>query len=306
MASFTLTAAQIFPNGTSVGAYPVTNWARPRDFSGAPLGSATDTQTMTSSTLTFTGLTAATDYQAVADLGGGNYRYVRFTAAADAAASSSGATDAEVSAAVATKADTSSLAAADASTLEVVGGVLREKDGGTTLAKLATAAKADWEYAYSDYKRIGPLAASRLDAPGAGTFVLLANAGVLAANASAGYSVFYLDPANYAAGSRTVKYNLDATALVNATAPTVNFTLGLYPVTAVAGAAATLSITLGTVTSGSTCLFTAPGATSTNHVNSTDFTAPAAGYFAIGCVVSGAAAANSSTLVGATLQMRQV
>lgn len=154
------------------------------------------------------------------------------------------------------------------------------------------------------YKRISPLAATRLDAPGAGTFVILANAGVLAANAAAGYSVFYLDPAEYATGALATKYNLDCTVLVNATAPTVNFTAGLYPVTAVAGAAATLSITLGTVTSGSTALFTTPGATSLNHVNSTDFTAPAAGYFAIGCVVSGAAAANSSTLVGASLRVR--
>lgn len=83
MADFTLTDVQRFPEGTSVDAYPVSGW---RDDllppTGDPLGSATDTQTMTAGTLTFTGLTAGVNYFAYAQVGSDD-RYTLFTAAAD-------------------------------------------------------------------------------------------------------------------------------------------------------------------------------------------------------------------------------
>lgn len=78
MATFTLTDQISFPNGTSVAAYPVSNW--PGGYvrtNAAPVGSATNSQTMTSGTLTFTGLADNTHYVAYA-LVGGAHRYQSF------------------------------------------------------------------------------------------------------------------------------------------------------------------------------------------------------------------------------------
>lgn len=87
MANFTLTASATFKDGLSVGAYPVSNWPAQIEPTwtapAAPLGSATNSQTMTAGTLTFTGLSSGVDYVAVADIGGGVYRYLRFKAGAD-------------------------------------------------------------------------------------------------------------------------------------------------------------------------------------------------------------------------------
>lgn len=84
MANVTLTKVEQFPNGTVVGAYPVSGW---RDDqippSGAALGSATNSQTMTSGTLTFTGLTAGVEY--FAGKADGTLGYVRIRAGADQA-----------------------------------------------------------------------------------------------------------------------------------------------------------------------------------------------------------------------------
>lgn len=83
MATFTLTNIDRFPEGTSVAAYPLSNWPNGIvDQGAAPVGSATDTQTMTSGTLTFTGLTTNTNYVAYA-APGGNKHYVYFTPGQD-------------------------------------------------------------------------------------------------------------------------------------------------------------------------------------------------------------------------------
>lgn len=78
MASFTLDdLGGTFPDGTTVGAYPASAWSG-RFASGAPLGSATSSQSVTNQSATFTGLTADTDYYAAGDIGDGTYRYVHF------------------------------------------------------------------------------------------------------------------------------------------------------------------------------------------------------------------------------------
>lgn len=77
--TFTLDSTTVFPPGTSVAAYPTSNWPGNRvDTTAAPLGSATNSQTMGTSNLTFTGLAAETDYVAYAQVGG-VHRYVGFT-----------------------------------------------------------------------------------------------------------------------------------------------------------------------------------------------------------------------------------
>ena len=79
MPNITLSAAH-FPDGTSVGAYPVSNWGGETKPSGAPQGSATAT-VVASNGVAFTGL-AAGAYWAVGQVAG-VYKYVRFVAGED-------------------------------------------------------------------------------------------------------------------------------------------------------------------------------------------------------------------------------
>jgi hypothetical protein len=116
----------------------------------------------------------------------------------------------------------------------------------------------------------------------------------------------YLDPADYAVPGLTTKYRIRASLLTNATAPAITFTFGLYPITAVAGGANKTKLTKGTVTTGSTVAFATQAKELRAQGVSTEFTAPAAGYYAIGIVLSGTAAVSSHELASAHLQVRNV
>lgn len=185
-------------------------------------------------------------------------------------------------------------------------------NGGSLLPSDLDNMELDYEGAFA-YLKVLKDASTRLDAPTSGGPYLLGGgstgAGVAAAGATAGLSVFYLDPADFKeseVNERLVKYKLLSTLLTNATAPTITFTVGLYPVTAAAGSEQVVSITLGSVVAGSTCVFTTPAHESLTVVRSTVFTAPSAGFFALACAVSGSAAAKSSAAIRATLQMSQI
>jgi len=90
---------------------------------------------------------------------------------------------------------------------------------------------------------------------------------------------------------------------VNATAPTGNFTLGLYPVTATSGGAGVTVYTLGTVVTGSTCTFTAPAANAVAFSASSAFNMPSAGVYAIAVVTTATVAASSNVHLNARLGM---
>jgi hypothetical protein len=64
MATYTLARPDVFPNGTSVGAYANDN----PNPNGSPQGTAVNSQTMTAGTLTFTGLTEGETYLAAAEV----------------------------------------------------------------------------------------------------------------------------------------------------------------------------------------------------------------------------------------------
>jgi hypothetical protein len=184
-------------------------------------------------------------------------------------------------------------------------------NGGSLLPGDLNAMEDDYEFAFGGYKGTLTDASYRLDAVAAGTYILMGSggdfgAGIASANALAGNGVQYADPTIFASGTRTTYYNLRCNAVTNATAPAVNFTVGLYPVTASAGVAATVSVTLGAVVVGSTTAFNAPGASTLGNGSSGDFAAPAAGNFAIAVLVSGAMAASSSIMVRARWFYRQV
>lgn len=116
-------------------------------------------------------------------------------------------------------------------------------------------------------------------------------------------SLIYFDDADYTVGGKTQKLRLRAQVLCNATAPAINFTVGLYPVT-VAGAADNLTFTLGTVVTGSTVALNTPSASTVNQGNSGDFTIPADGPYALGFVSSGTLANNAACFVYGHLQTR--
>lgn len=185
-------------------------------------------------------------------------------------------------------------------------------NGGSLLPGDLNNMEEDYEGAFG-FKKHLQAANSRLDAPTAGTYLLGAGTsgvGVVAATgATAGLAAFYLNPADYEESSvnkRTVKLNVQATAITNAVAPAITFTVGLYPVSAAAGAEADVSLTLGTVTSGSTAAFATPAKETLTQAGSGLFTCPSAGFYVLGVVVSGSATAKSSTAIRANLQMSQV
>lgn len=84
MADITFTPSpSVFPEGTSVSAYPISNWpGRVVDQAAAPVGAAADTAPVTSGSVTLDGLTEGGEYVAYA-LVGGAHRYVRFIAGAN-------------------------------------------------------------------------------------------------------------------------------------------------------------------------------------------------------------------------------
>jgi hypothetical protein len=183
-------------------------------------------------------------------------------------------------------------------------------NGGSLLPGDLNSIEDDYETTFAAYKAFGLRSNYRLDAPGSGTFVIVPGGngtGVVASSgATAGLGMFYVDPAWVTASTRSNYWRVQAGVLVNNTAPTVNFTVGLYPVSSPAGGAAAMTMTLGTVVTGSTCVFNTPGANSETAANSGDFAAGAAGWYCFGVVVSGASAANSAILCLASLQYRQV
>lgn len=77
MANFTLKRVDIFPSGTSVGAYKQSNWPSNIPPSGAPQGAADATVNSDGTQIAFVGLADNTDYYAVAQVGG-VYKYVAF------------------------------------------------------------------------------------------------------------------------------------------------------------------------------------------------------------------------------------
>lgn len=94
--------------------------------------------------------------------------------------------------------------------------------------------------------------------------------------------------------------NLHVSLVTTAAQTGVTFTFGLYPVT-ISGTTS-VTYTLGTVVSGSTVAFNAPGAASENRGNSGDFTFPSTDLYVIGVVTDANTAASSRTHFTATLR----
>lgn len=123
------------------------------------------------------------------------------------------------------------------------------------------------------------------------------------ASSATGYAAaFYLDPADYTVGTRTTKYRLRVAYSTNGTQSGQTTTFGLYPVSSISGGI----VTLGAVTAGSTVAFANPAINTLGQGNSGDFTAPTAGYYALGFAAGAAWTAAAEAAVSVRLQMRQV
>lgn len=184
-------------------------------------------------------------------------------------------------------------------------------NGGSLLPGDLNSMEDDYEFAFSTYKdlvRRGGTAS----APAAATYVLLyegVTGGPLVVPARSDQAgPIYIDPTDYTANTRSNKLRVRAGVINDAVAPAVNFTIGLYPVATWGGASGSVPTvaTLGAVVAGSTVAINTPAAAGPTIGNSGDFTAPAAGWYVLGVVVSGAAAAGSDMTFAATLQCRQV
>jgi hypothetical protein len=117
--------------------------------------------------------------------------------------------------------------------------------------------------------------------------------------------VFYFDDADYTVGGLTQKLRLRVQVACNATAPAINFTFGLYPVT-IAGGANAHVFTTGTVVASSTVAVNAPSASTITSAATSDFTIPSDGSYMLCVALSGTQAANSTVSVHSQLQYRHV
>lgn len=265
MASFTPNIAGAFAEGVTIGAYPASGWpAHILSPSGAPLGTATNTQVVTNQTVIFTGLADGVRYYAAQNTS--TTRYVSFTVGEDTVGEQ--VTSAQIKDATIVDAD---LASPNNSAYKTL---------------------VDWRY--------GVLA----DTVTAGTYVMFDGMVLPTANSSP-FAAVYLDPADHAVTGLTTRYRVRGVWITNTqAAPAITCTFGLYPVATAAGAADVVSMTLGTVVTGSTAAIASPAVSTRNQAVSGDFTAPAAGYYALSVVTSGTPVADSRGILLAYLQGR--
>lgn len=172
---------------------------------------------------------------------------------------------------------------------------------------LQAADGADTEYAFSGYRFLMRASHELAGGVTANTYVLYTNSGIVLNVAASAFTAFYLDPADYGAGTRTAKVRLRAWVVTNTTAPGMNFTFHLYPVATWGTPSANGRAAVATVgTSVTNAAINAPAANGPTTAVSADAAFPAAGYYVLGLVTSGTTAANSNTELGVRLDMRQV
>lgn len=122
------------------------------------------------------------------------------------------------------------------------------------------------------------------------------------AGGSGGKDMFYINPADYPAGStlRTV-----ITAATNATAPESNFTIALYPVSAPSGITNEVKLTVGSQVAKSAAVVTAPAKESLLESVSEAITLPtAAGFYILQLIVSANNAVASAVAIRARLEAK--
>jgi hypothetical protein len=171
-----------------------------------------------------------------------------------------------------------------------------------TDAKLASPNNGVWHTILSAQGRITPLGAPGLYVMGNGGTTLALASG----NLFNPYDWFplHINVTDYAVAGKTAEFRFKAMTMINSVAPASNYTFGLAPVTAVAGASGnTITATLGTVV-GATAL-NAPAA-STRHVVTSASFALTTDFYTPTINVSATPATGSTNLFFYQLQRRNV
>lgn len=115
-----------------------------------------------------------------------------------------------------------------------------------------------------------------------------------------------LDPADHDITGLTTMLRMRVGFDTNATAPTGTWTLGLYPVSSVAGGAGVFDIaTVGSVL-GSVSSAAGPAASTTFNLVGSDFAFPAAGQYVFGLTTSVNQAASSAVSISFQLQKHYI
>jgi hypothetical protein len=180
-------------------------------------------------------------------------------------------------------------------------GVFTIGTGKVTNAKLASPNNSTYKMLLSSQESFN------LDAA-AGTYIL----GTGASTASGGsitnlpVPVLSFAKADYEVAGLTQKLRLRVQILANGTKPTIKFTFGLYPISAVGGGGDELKMTLGTVVSESTVAVNEPSSSGATRAVGSDFTIPGDQSYALGVVTSGTLTNSSACLLSAHLQTRNV
>jgi hypothetical protein len=185
----------------------------------------------------------------------------------------------------------------EADVLNALQALLNLVNGSLDAANLAAAFFSPYRTISEATNEIGPSVIAGVYLPSLGTRL---KSGLNDAGTDNPPVLIAFDPANYSLSGRTTRLRIVVATAVNATAPGINFTYGLYPITA-AGAAATIAVTAGAVVSGSTVTRSAPAASSVFRDASADFAPPVAGVYALGVSTSGTS--NPNTAVGMTLRL---
>lgn len=173
----------------------------------------------------------------------------------------------------------------------------------------------DYETAFSTYK-LARACAGGITNVSAGTYVLSNEVGDTGAVSGQGANVagsaapayayaFNVDPADFGVLPRATKFRLRGTILANNSAPGINFTFGVYPVSTWGGAGTTSPYVngLGSVQAGSTVAINTPSALTPTSGVTSDFTLTA-GWYVVAVVLSGGF--GTAVAAKAQLQYRQV
>lgn len=178
----------------------------------------------------------------------------------------------------------------------------------TVTAKTVTDLETNTEYAFSAWKHI---AAERADsvpaARASGTYILFEQGGIALNAAGSAFGAFYLDPADYGAGSRTIKVRIRLTWQVGGVGPGTTITVNLAPVSTWTTAGSNVRAGIATVgTTVVTANTASPAANTQGHSESSTATLASAGWYVLSEVLSGNVAANSQTEIRVQLQCQQV
>lgn len=174
-------------------------------------------------------------------------------------------------------------------------------DGAITTAKLATG--LDPSSAYTSFKVLRNSLADFGASAAAGTYAMSENRpSTITVGSTGAQGIYYFDPGDYTVTSRSTVLRLRVTMSQGNVAPGITFTVGMYPVSGTNSGSAVLGAVIG----GSTVAMLATATNTLSVGSSTEFAAPAAGYYITAFVSSGVSAASSSAQLRAEMQMRQV